>query len=108
MEIHKESVTKAVAAGVRVAMGTDCPVSPHGTNLGELLLMMECGMSAGQALYASTQSAADLMDRGDDLGSIDPGKFADLVVVDGDPLNFSTLKGNIEQVWKGGVLQPTG
>jgi imidazolonepropionase-like amidohydrolase len=106
--VHKESVAKAVAAGVKIAMGTDCPVSPHGTNLGELLLMMECGMSAGQALYATTQSGADLMGLGDDLGSIDPGKLADLVVVDGDPLDFANLKDNIEQVWKAGALQPIG
>jgi len=100
--VHIESVTKAVAAGVKVAMGTDCPVSPHGTNLGELELMMECGMTAGQALYATTQSGADVMGLGDDLGSIEPGKIADLVVVGGDPLDFSNLKDNIERVWKAG------
>lgn len=100
--IHIESITKAVAAGVKVAMGTDCPVSPHGTNLDELELMMECGMTAGQALYATTLSGAELMGLEADLGSIEPGKIADLVVVDGDPLDFSSLKDNIEQVWKAG------
>jgi len=100
--VHLESITKAVAAGVKVAMGTDCPVSPHGTNLGELELMVECGMTPGQALYATTQSGADLMGLGDELGSIEAGKLADLVVIDGDPLDFGSLKGNIEQVWKGG------
>lgn len=100
--IHRESVSKAIAAGVKVAMGTDCPVSPHGSNLGELSLMMECGMTAGEALYATTQSGADLMGLGDDLGSLEPGKLADIVVVDGDPLDFGSLRGNIEQVWKGG------
>ena len=99
---HVESITKAVAAGVKVAMGTDCPVSPHGTNLDELELMMECGMTAGQALYATTMSGAELMGLEADLGSIEPGKIPDLVIVDGDPLDFPSLKDNIEQVWKAG------
>jgi imidazolonepropionase-like amidohydrolase len=101
---HAESITKAIAAGVKVAMGTDCPVSPHGTNLDELELMMECGMTAGEALHATTLSGAELMGLADDLGSIAPGKIADLVIVDGDPLDFPTLKDNIEQVWKAGEL----
>ena len=107
IEVHTESASKAIAAGVKVAMGTDCPVSPHGENLGELALMVECGMTAGEALYAATQSAADLMGLGDELGSIEQGKIADLVVVDGDPLDFDALKTNIDQVWKAGQLLPT-
>ena len=102
--IHVESITAAIAAGVKIAMGTDCPVSPHGTNLEELGLMMECGMTAGEALYATTLSGAELMGLADDLGSIEPGKIADLVIVDGDPLDFATLKDSIEQVWKAGEL----
>lgn len=105
VEIHRESVSKAIAAGVKIAMGTDCPISPHGTNLGELSLLMDCGMSAGEALHAATQSAADLMGLGDQVGSLEPGKLADLVVVDGDPLDFPSLRDNIAQVWKGGELQ---
>lgn len=108
VEIHRDSVTRAVEAGVKIAMGTDCPVSPHGSNLGELQLMMECGMSAGQALYAATQSAADCMGLGADVGSIDTGKFADLVITGGAPLDFVNLKADIEQVWKAGELQPLG
>jgi imidazolonepropionase-like amidohydrolase len=106
VEIHRESFARAVEAGVKIAMGTDCPVSPHGTNLRELELMMEGGMSAGEALYAATQSAADCMGLGEDLGSLDPGKYADLVVVEGDPLDFATLRDRIEQVWKAGEPQP--
>jgi imidazolonepropionase-like amidohydrolase len=102
--IHVESITKAIAAGVKVAMGTDCPVSPHGTNLDELELMMECGMTAGAALHAATLSGAELMGLEDDLGSIEPGKIADVVIVDGDPFDFANLKDNIEQVWKAGEL----
>jgi len=100
---HDESFSRAVAAGVKVAMGTDCPVSPHGTNLEEVELMIAGGLTAGEALYATTASGAELMGLQDDLGSIEPGKLADVVVVDGDPLDFGSLKGNITEVWKAGV-----
>ncbi len=99
---HDDSVSRAIDAGVQIAMGTDCPVSPHGTNLGELELLVSLGMSPQDALYAATQSAADLMGLGEQLGSIAPGKIADLVVVDGDPYDFASLKDNIDQVWKAG------
>lgn len=93
----------AVGMGVRVAMGTDCPVSPHGTNLRELELMVENGISAEQALMAATSSAAELMGLDAELGSLQEGKLADLVMVSGDPLVFSDLGDRIEQVWKEGV-----
>ncbi len=93
----------AAEAGVRVAMGTDCPVAPHGTNLRELELMAENGFTPEQALHAATGSAAELMGWSDRLGTLEPGKVADLVVVDGDPFAFSTLKDRIEQVWKDGA-----
>ena len=102
--IHRESVAKAVEAGVKVAMGTDCPVSPHGTNLKELELMVEAGMSKKAALQATTTSAAELMAIADDLGSVEAGKVADLVVVDGDPYDFANLKENIETVYKAGAV----
>ncbi|MGD2042941.1 MAG: amidohydrolase family protein [Acidimicrobiia bacterium] len=93
----------AVEMGVRVAMGTDCPVAPHGTNLRELELMVENGVSAEQALVAATSSAAELMGLENDLGSLETGKLADVVVVSGDPLAFSDLADRIEGVWKDGV-----
>jgi imidazolonepropionase-like amidohydrolase len=93
----------AAEAGVRVAMGTDCPVAPHGTNLRELELMAENGLSREQALHAATGSAAALMGWDDRLGTLEPGKIADLVVVGGDPFAFATLKDRVEQVWKDGV-----
>ena len=98
-----EMFERAAAAGVKVAMGTDCPVAPHGTNLHELQLMAEHGFTPTQALVAATSSAADLMGLADQLGTLEPGKRADLVVVDGDAFEFSTLKDRIEQVWKDGV-----
>lgn len=72
-EAHRDSVRRAIAAGVPIAMGTDCPVSPHGTNLGELALLQELGMSPEEALAAATGRAADLLGR-DDLGILAPGR----------------------------------
>ncbi len=97
-----ESFRRAAAAGVKVAMGTDCPVAPHGTNLRELELMASHGFTPEQALVAGTSSAAELMGVADELGTLEPGKRADVVVVGGDPLDLTTLKDRIEQVWKDG------
>jgi imidazolonepropionase-like amidohydrolase len=98
-----EAFGRAAAAGVKVAMGTDCPVAPHGTNLRELELMASEGLKPEEALVAATSSAAELMGLEEKLGTLAPGKTADVVVVDGDPFDFATLKDRIEQVWKDGV-----
>jgi imidazolonepropionase-like amidohydrolase len=98
-----DAFRRAAEAGVKVAMGTDCPVAPHGTNLRELQLMAENGFTPIQALVAATSSAAELMGMSDDGGTIAPGKRADLVVVSGDPLNFEKLSERIETVYKDGV-----
>jgi imidazolonepropionase-like amidohydrolase len=100
---ERDSFRRAVDAGVKVAMGTDCPVAPHGENLGELRLMAECGMSPAQAMVAATSSAAELMGLDRELGTIEPGKRADLVVADGDPFEFEKLPDRIESVYKDGV-----
>ena len=104
VETHKASFARAVAAGVKVAMGTDSGVTPHGQNLRELALMVEGGMTPMQALVATTSSAAELMGLGDELGTLEAGKRADLVVVDGDPLDVATLGDRIDSVYKDGVL----
>jgi imidazolonepropionase-like amidohydrolase len=93
----------AAEAGVKVAMGTDCPVAPHGTNLNELRHMAANGFTPAQSLHAATQSAAELMGLQDELGTLEVGKRADLVVVDGDPLDFEDYEARIQQVWKDGV-----
>jgi imidazolonepropionase-like amidohydrolase len=100
---ERDSFRRAVEAGVKVAMGTDCPVAPHGENLGELRLMAEHGLTPAQALVAATSSAAELMGLEAELGTIDPGKRADLVVVDGDPFEFDKLPDRIEAVYKDGT-----
>jgi imidazolonepropionase-like amidohydrolase len=98
-----EAMRLAADAGVKIAMGTDCPVAPHGTNLNELRHMAAHGFTPAQALHAATSSAAELMGMRDDLGTIEPGKRADLVVLDGDPLVFDEYESRIEHVWKDGV-----
>jgi imidazolonepropionase-like amidohydrolase len=104
IDVHTESFRRAVEAGVKVAMGTDCPVSPHGTNLGELELMAKLSdMTPVDALVATTRSGAELMGLADELGTLEPGKRADVVVVDGDALDLATLSDRIDQVWKDGV-----
>jgi len=103
VEIHRASFAKAVSAGVKVAMGTDSGVTPHGDNLRELALMVEGGMTPMQAIVATTRSAAELMGLDDELGTLEPGKRADLVIVDGDPLDFSTLGERVESVYQDGV-----
>ena len=100
----KESFRLAVDAGVPVAMGTDCPVSPPGTNLREIQMMADAGLGPARALHASTLSAAALLRLDNELGSIEPGKRADVVAVAGDPLDLDDYASRIERVWKDGVL----
>lgn len=103
VDVHREAVRRAIGAGVRIAMGTDSGVTPHGRNLRELALMAGLGMSPGAVLEAATRSAARLLGVDDRLGTIEPGKTADLVAVDGDPYAFDTLDGRIRGVWLAGV-----
>ncbi|MFI5286184.1 MAG: amidohydrolase family protein [Candidatus Dormibacteria bacterium] len=83
--LHRAAVSAAIAAGVKVAMGTDAAVGPHGANLRELGEMVRCGMSPMQAIVASTSVPAELLRR-PELGTLGPGKRADVVVARGDPL----------------------
>jgi imidazolonepropionase-like amidohydrolase len=104
IEAHKDSFRRAHEAGVKVAMGTDAGVVPHGSNLEELQLMADGGMSPEDVLLATTRTAAELMGLGRELGTIEPGKRADLVVVSGDPFDFRDLAGRIERVYQDGRL----
>jgi imidazolonepropionase-like amidohydrolase len=102
LDVHRDSFRRAVAAGVQVAMGTDCPVTPHGQNLRELAAMQRGGMTPSAALVAATRTAAELLGVDDDRGMLQPGKRADLVVVEGDPFAFDTLAGRIRAVYMDG------
>ncbi len=99
---HTDSISRAIDAGVKVAMGTDSGVGPHGQNLRELGLMVDAGMTPIDALVATTKTAAELLSVDDELGTIEAGKLADLVVVDGDPLDVANLQANIVDVYKAG------
>ena len=104
-EAHATSVRRAAEAGVRIAMGTDSGIGPHGTNLDELPLMQACGMTPAEVLAATTSSAARLLGY-DDLGTVEPGNRADLVLVEGDAYDLKALPGKITEVWKDGVRAP--
>jgi len=99
---HMKSIESAVAAGVRIAMGTDSGVTPHGDNLQELHLLEKAGMAPQQVLLSATSNAAELLRIDDSAGSIEPGKTADLVVVSGDPFALKTLPERIVMVFKDG------
>lgn len=86
VDIHKESIAKAHKAGVKIAMGTDAGVMPHGTNLRELGLLCEIGMTPLEAVVATTKTAAECLGWSDRLGTIEAGKLADIVITKTDPI----------------------
>ncbi|MGC1209238.1 MAG: amidohydrolase family protein [Ornithinimicrobium sp.] len=100
---HDDSIRRAIAAGVRVAMGTDSGVGTHGTNLDELGLMADLGMSPLDAWVASTSSAAQLLGVEADYGTLEPGKVADVVVLRGTYDDLSGLRERVRDVYQDGV-----
>lgn len=103
VEVHRTAVRRAIEAGVRIAMGTDAPLTPHGQNLKEVGYLVDAGMAPAAALEAATRSAAELLGVDRDFGTLEPGKVADLVVVSGDPFAAHTLDERVEGVWLAGV-----
>jgi imidazolonepropionase-like amidohydrolase len=108
LEAHEASVRRAVGAGVRIAMGTDSGVGPHGTNLDELALMAGCGMTPDDVWRATTRGAAELLGVAEEFGTLEPGKRADLVVLDGDPHDLTGLDKRVREVWRDGELVAAG
>ncbi|HSG78656.1 MAG TPA: amidohydrolase family protein [Acidimicrobiia bacterium] len=108
IDIHRHSFERAVEAGVRIAMGTDSGVTRHGENLDELQLMRDGGMAPHDVLVATTSSAAELLGVLGDSGTIEPGKRADLVVLDGDPHDFREMRDRIAAVYQDGELVSGG
>ena len=98
----KNTFIKAYKAGVNIAFGTDAGVYKHGLNWLEFMYMIEAGMKPMDAIKSATIKAAELLGEQDKLGSITPGKFADIVAVDGDPLKDSTAFGKVVFVMKDG------
>ncbi len=100
----KKNVAQAFKAGVRVALGTDAGVYPHGQNGGEFWSMEQLGLTPVQALQAGTVNAAELMGWSDRVGVIRPGMFADIVAVRGDPISDIHVLEHVQFVMKGGVV----
>ena len=96
--------TKAYKAGVNIAYGTDSGISRHGDNAQEAVLMVEAGMPAMEVIVAATINAADLVDMSGSLGTIEAGKFADIIAVDSSPIaNIEELL-DVDFVMKGGKV----
>ena len=98
------SFAKAHAAGVNIAYGTDSGVSRHGTNAEEAVLMVENGMSEMEVLVSATINAADLIDMSDSVGTIEAGMYADIIAVDGSPLQDIAELLDVDFVMKGGKV----
>lgn len=100
----KQNMARAFRAGVKVALGSDSGVYPHGENGGEFWAMAKLGMAPVDALRAGTLNAAELMGWEDRVGTIEPGKYADLVAVGGNPLEDISWTQRVGFVMKGGVV----
>lgn len=100
----RQNVRKAIQAGVKIALGTDAAVYPHGLNAHEFEVYTRLGLTPLQSIQTGTVNAADLLGWSDRVGSLEPGKFADIVAVEGDPLKDITLLQRPTFVMKGGVV----
>jgi imidazolonepropionase-like amidohydrolase len=104
MPAARRNLAHAFASGVKVAFGTDAAVYPHGLNAREFAVMVKLGLTPLQAIQAATINAADLLGWSDKVGALEPGKWADLIAVDGDPLRDVTRLERVKFVMKGGVV----
>jgi imidazolonepropionase-like amidohydrolase len=103
-QTQRDNFRKAHAAGVKMAFGTDAGVYPHGDNARQFHYMVMYGMTPAEAIKAATTSAADLLGRSSDVGSLTPGHFADLIAVTADPLARIEVLEHPDVVVKGGAL----
>jgi imidazolonepropionase-like amidohydrolase len=104
IEVTGKSLEKAYPAGVKIAFGTDAGVSKHGRNADEFELMVKHGMPAGAAIEAATMNAARLLGVDAEVGSLEPGKAADIIAVSGDPTRDVTVLKSVNFVMKGGLV----
>jgi imidazolonepropionase-like amidohydrolase len=100
----RATFSRLQASGVKIAFGTDTGVSPHGQNAREFELLVACGMSPMRAIQSATRESARLLKIDDRLGTIEPKKIADLVAVQGDPLDDIRLMQQIVFVMKDGTV----
>jgi imidazolonepropionase-like amidohydrolase len=103
----RQNIARAFKAGVRVAFGTDAAVYPHGLNAHEFAVMVKLGLTPMQAIQSATVSAADLLGWSDRVGSIEPGRFADIIAVNGDPTVDVKVLERVSFVMKGGQVVVT-
>jgi imidazolonepropionase-like amidohydrolase len=107
-KLQRENFERAVKAGAKMAFGTDAGVYPHGDNAKQFFYMVKFGMTPAQAIRAATSSAADLIGRAKDVGTLEAGKFADVIAVTDDPLQNVRALENVGFVMKGGVVVKDG
>jgi len=102
--LQRENFERAVKGGAKMAFGTDAGVYPHGDNAKQFFYMVKYGLTPAQAIRAATSNAADLIGRAKDVGTIETGKFADVIAVTGNPLDDVRALENVGFVMKGGVV----
>jgi imidazolonepropionase-like amidohydrolase len=102
--VGQNNLNKAFAAGLKVAFGTDAAVYPHGLNAHEFAVYVRLGMTPLQAIQTATVNASDLLGWSAKIGTLEPGKWADLIAVDGDPLKDVTTLEQVKFVMKGGEV----
>src|SRR5438270_3476814 len=107
-KLQRENFERAVKGGAKMAFGTDAGVYPHGDNAKQFFYMVKYGMTPAQAIRAATSNAADLVGRAKDVGTIEAGKFADVIAVTADPLQDVRALENVGFVMKGGVVVKDG
>ncbi len=103
-QLQRDNWAKAVKAGVRIAFGTDAGIYPHGDNAKQFAWMVRLGLSPARAILSATAWAAELLDRQKDVGTVQVGRFADLIAVPGDPLRDVRVLEQVPFVMKGGLV----
>jgi imidazolonepropionase-like amidohydrolase len=103
-ELQRDNFRKALKAGVKMAFGTDAGVCPYGTSAKQFAFMVKYGMTPMQAIQAATTNAADLLGHSKEVGSIKPGKYADVIAVSGDPLKDVSVLEQVDFVMKSGKV----
>ena len=103
-QLQRDNFRKSLKAGVKMAFGTDAGVCPYGTSGKQFAFMVKYGMTPMQAIQAATTNAADLLGHSKEVGSIKPGKYADVIAVSGDPLKDVSVLENVEFVMKNGTV----
>jgi imidazolonepropionase-like amidohydrolase len=103
-QIQRQNFRKAVAAGAKMSFGTDLGVCPYGSSGKQFAFMVKYGMTPMQAIQAATSNAADLLGHSNEVGSIRPGKYADIIAVTGDPLTDIRLLETVQFIMKDGKI----